>query len=218
MSMPLCFGMVDPKYREKVVANLVDSIKANKKALTAGDIGFHYLVEALANNGASQLLYEMNNRDDIPGYGFQLKNGATSLTESWQALENVSNNHLMLGHLMEWFYKGIGGISQDENSSAFKNIIIKPAIVGDLTGAETKFNSPYGTILVEWKKTDTKFSMGLLIPGNTSAEVYIPAKENQVIMENKIFVNQVKDIKFLRNENGYSVYQMGSGNYSFTVE
>ncbi len=106
MSMPLCFGLVNDQQRGKVVENLVDSIKKHNKALTAGDVGFHYLVQALTEGGASQLLFEMNNRDDVPGYGYQLKKGATALTESWPALEEVSNNHLMLGHIMEWFYTG----------------------------------------------------------------------------------------------------------------
>ena len=35
-----------------------------------------------------------------PGYGFQLKKGATALTESWAALEEVSNNHLI--DLLDW--------------------------------------------------------------------------------------------------------------------
>ena len=87
----------------------MDSIVAGNKALTAGDVGFHYMVEALTSGGAAQLMYEMINRDDVPGYGFQLKKGATALTELWQALEIVSNNHLMLGHVMEWFYAGLGG-------------------------------------------------------------------------------------------------------------
>jgi len=104
MSMPLCVGLVDDPFREKVLKNLLDSIQADGNALTAGDIGFHYLVEVLTDGGASQLLFEMNNRDDVPGYGYQLKKGATTLTESWAALEEVSNNHLMLGHLMEWFF------------------------------------------------------------------------------------------------------------------
>ena len=67
------------------------------------------------DGGASQMIFDMNNRDDVPGYGFQLKKGATALTESWAALENVSNNHLMFGHIMEWFYSGLAGISQEEN-------------------------------------------------------------------------------------------------------
>lgn len=148
-AMPYSLGLVADEDKEMVFQNLVDSINANNKALTAGDIGFHYLIEALTMGGASQLIYEMNNRDDVPGYGYQIKKGATALTESWQALERKLNNHLMLGHLMEWFYKGLGGIRQDENSVAYKQIIIKPTIVGDLTNVKTSYNSPYGVIKSE---------------------------------------------------------------------
>jgi hypothetical protein len=218
MSMPLCFGIVDPKYRAKVMSNLVDSIKANNKALTAGDIGFHYLVEALTSNGQSQLIYDMNNRDDVPGYGYQLKKGATTLTESWQALENVSNNHLMLGHVMEWFYNGIGGIRQDDSSIAFKNIIIKPSVVGDLTDAQTRFESPYGTISTNWKKSNSSFSLNVFIPCNTSAAVYLPISTGKSVFESSIPVSHTKEIKFIRTDGEYSVYQVGSGNYIFEVK
>ena len=47
MSMPLCVGLVDDNIYDKVMDNLVDSIIAGNKALTAGDVGFHFLVEAL---------------------------------------------------------------------------------------------------------------------------------------------------------------------------
>ena len=92
-----------------VFNNLIDSIEGNDYALTAGDIGYHFLVRVLSEKGRSDMLYKMNNRSDKPGYGLQIKKGATSLTESWAALPNVSNLHMMLGHLMEWFYSRIGG-------------------------------------------------------------------------------------------------------------
>src|SRR5690606_510485 len=100
-AMPLYLGLVEEAYRDKVFKNLTDSIRANGKALTAGDVGYRYLVRVLEEGGASQLLYEMNNRSDVPGYGYQIAHGATALTESWPALKYVSNNHMMLGHLME---------------------------------------------------------------------------------------------------------------------
>ena len=100
--MPLCTGIVEEAYRTAVFKNLVDSITTSNYKLTAGDIGFHFLVQALQEGGASQLIYNMNCRNDVPGYGYQLAKGATALTESWPALAEVSNNHLMLGHIMAW--------------------------------------------------------------------------------------------------------------------
>jgi hypothetical protein len=53
MSMPLCVGLVEEPDRPAVMRQMVDSINFSGKKLTAGDVGFHYLVKALDNGGAS---------------------------------------------------------------------------------------------------------------------------------------------------------------------
>jgi hypothetical protein len=216
MAMPWCVGLVDERYKPKVMQNLEDSIRAQGKPLTAGDVGFRYLVEALTFGGKSQLLYEMNARDDVPGYGFQLKKGATALTESWPALENVSNNHLMLGHLMDWFYAGLGGISQTEKSIAYKEIVIKPEMVGDLTWAKASYQSSYGEIRSEWEKSGTSVKMNVTIPANTTALVYIPSGAGSVIKESGKDISGAKDIQIIGEENGRKILKVGSGTFQFT--
>lgn len=214
MAMPLCVGLVDSLYKDVVLKNLVDSIYANNKALTAGDIGFHFLIKALDDGGKSQLIYDMNNRDDVPGYGFQLRKGATTLTESWPALENVSNNHLMLGHIMEWFFSGLAGISQDENSIGFKNIKIRPQPIGDITWAKGSFHSPYGWIKTHWEKANNKFLLQISIPVNTTATVYIPTTAISKITMNGAIISGNK----IKIKDGVAVIETGSGEYNFEVE
>ena len=215
MAMPWCVGLVDEQYKAKVMQNLEDSVRAQGKPLTAGDVGFHYLVEALTNSGRSQLLFEMNNRDDVPGYGFQLGKGATALTESWAALENVSNNHLMLGHLMDWFYAGLGGISQSASSVAYKEVVIKPEMVGDLTWVKSIYQSPYGEIRSDWETSGVKVKMDIAIPANTTALVYIPFHKGEVIKEGGKDILTVKGIELIAEENGRKVVRIGSGVYEF---
>jgi len=218
MAMPLSFGLVDEKAQDKVVKNLVDSIIAGNKALTAGDIGFHYLVETLVKNGQSQLLFDMNNREDVPGYGFQLKHGATALTESWMANKISSNNHLMLGHLMQWFYESLGGIQQEESSVAYKNLIIKPTVVGDISSASANFETPYGKVSTNWKIENKVFYLEVTIPGNASALVYLPVTGKSVVSENGVPADQSKDIRFVEKSRDYLVYKVGSGRYRFEVK
>ncbi|HBY51657.1 MAG TPA: alpha-L-rhamnosidase, partial [Marinilabiliales bacterium] len=215
MSMPLCVGLIEEQYQAKVMQNLEDSIRAQGKPLTAGDVGFHYLVEALTNSGRSQLLFEMNNRDDVPGYGFQQKKGATALTESWAALENVSNNHLMLGHLMDWFYSGLGGISQSPSSVAYKEVVIKPEMEGDLTWVKTSYQSPYGELRSEWEKSGKTIRMNVAIPANSTALVYIPFTKESVIKEGGKDISTVKGIELIAEEGGRRVVRIGSGVYEF---
>ncbi len=218
MAMPWCVGLVDETKKAKVLENLTDSIYANGKELTAGDIGFHYLVKALTDGGKSQLLFEMNARDDVPGYGFQLRKGATALTESWAALEIVSNNHLMLGHLMEWFYSGLGGIDQEESSVGYKKIIIKPEMAGNISFSRTSYNSPYGEIRCNWDKQPDMIRINIEIPVNTTAKILIPVKPKSIVAENEILISNVKDVKILSDKDGYLLCQVGSGRYSFTVK
>lgn len=173
-AMPLYTGIIPESDRETVFNNLVNSIKNNNYALTSGDIGYHFLVRVLSENGRSDILYKMNNRSDRPGYGYQLKKGATSLTESWAALTNVSNNHMMLGHLMEWFYTGLGGIYQANHSIAYSDIMIAPKPVGNIKWVKCSYNSSKGVISSEWKIEADIFTLKIEIPNDAAAKIIIP--------------------------------------------
>lgn len=174
-AIPLYFGLAPQKDSRDILANLADSIIKNNYALTAGDIGFRYVVQALEEGGYNDIIYKMNNRDDVPGYGYQLRHGATALTESWQALRNVSNNHMMLGHLMEWFYSGLGGIRQQPGTAGFKNIQIAPQFVPGIDWVDCSYQSINGGISVNWKRLqDGRVRLEVQIPPNTNAEVLLP--------------------------------------------
>jgi hypothetical protein len=217
ISMPLVLGIVPDDLKDKVFQTLIESINKSDKALTAGDVGFHFLVKALQEGGAGDLQFEMNAREDVPGYGFQLKKGATALTESWAALERVSNNHLMLGHLMEWFYGGLGGIEQTDKSVAYKEALIAPQIVNGLDDVSTDFKTPYGTIVSKWKKTADGIVVEVEIPVNTTAILVLPAKEGTEIQENGVSIANSADVKLVFHSGGKAILRLGSGTYRFLV-
>jgi alpha-L-rhamnosidase len=213
MAMPLSVGLVDDGLRAAVLKNLTDSISEHKYALTAGDIGFHFLIDALDKGGRSDVIYAMNNRDNVPGYGYQLKKGATALTESWPALENVSNNHLMLGHIMEWFYSGLAGIGQEDSSVGFKLLKIRPQPVGDITNASGTFHTPYGWVSTNWKKQGDKFRLRVTIPPNSTANIYLPVKKDQKTYKDGKLINGNIDIGGM-----VAKIACGSGDYIFEVK
>ena len=217
MAMPLCVGLVDDGLYDRVLDNLVDSIEAGNKALTAGDVGFHFLVEALTRGGKSQLLYEMNARDDVPGYGFQLKKGATALTESWPALEEVSNNHLMLGHLMEWFYAGLCGIGQSDSSAGYREIEIKPVFVTGIEHAGASYRSPYGEISCKWEKKDKMTKVEISLPVNTTARVILPVGAGYRVTEGEKEAGTDPDVQVLATDNEKVICHIGSGKYVFRI-
>lgn len=182
-AMALFMNLTTDDHRSQVLQTLVDDIthrvdtaKAGEALVTAGDVGYRYVLQALFQGDRNDVIWQMNRRDDVPGYAYQLRQGATALTESWQAYDNVSNNHLMLGHLMEWLFQAPGGIRQAENSVAWQHIIIEPQMVGTLTWAKASYLSPQGLIVCHWMASPDRdnWTVDISIPEGADAEVRLP--------------------------------------------
>ena len=210
-------GLVASADRRAVVENIVKDLRSRNNALTSGDIGFRYLLKVLADEGRTDVIFDMNSRTDVPGYGYQLAHGATALTESWQALPFVSNNHFMLGHIMEWFYTDLAGIREADRAVGFRDIVLKPEIVGNVTWAQGDYASPYGMISSHWKKEGDTFDWNVIIPANTRATVYLPVSAGAVVTEGGKPLSE-REIKITGDHNGGIKLSVGSGSYNFRVK
>lgn len=216
-AMPLFLGIADPQNRKTLTDSLVSDIRRRGNAFTSGEVGYRFLLGALAQEGYSDLIYAMNNQTEKPGYGYQIKKGATSLTEKWDAGVGSfgSQNHFMSGQINEWFFHDLLGIGVEADGAGFRKSIIKPMPVGDLKWAKGSYNTVSGTIRVEWKRENSTFNLKLSIPANTSATVYIPSKAENSVTENDLRAAKSKGVKFLRMEKDRAVYEVGSGEYNF---
>lgn len=201
--------------RPRILGNIIADVKRRGNALTAGDVGYRFLLRALADAGRSDVIFEINNQSEKPGYGYQLKQGATSLTEAWDAGRSSSQNHFMLGQLMEWFYHDVAGIICDPEGPGFKQVIIKPSIVGDLTWAKGSYDSFHGTIRSDWKRSEEDLELDITIPPGTSATVFVPARTSSEVTESGVPAASSKGVRFLRDDGRTAIYGIQSGSYSF---
>jgi hypothetical protein len=216
-ALPLVFGIVEPAHSNAVLAALVRDVESRGYQMTAGDVGFRFLLLALAQGGHSEAIYKMINQDERPGYGFMLKRGATSLTEAWDANLTSSHNHFMLGQITEWFYKDLVGIDCDPAGPGFKQIIIKPSPVGDLTFAQASYNSARGKISVRWERSSRNFRLKAGIPANTTATVYLPAQPGEIKEGNRPLAAS-PGTKLLARDATRAVISIESGQYDFESE
>ena len=208
-------GIVAAEDRDAVLAALVRDVESRGWAMTAGDVGFRFLLQALAQGGRSDVIYKMINQDEKPGYGYQLKMGATSLTESWDANHSSSHNHFMLGHITEWFYKDLAGIDTDPAGPGFKKILIRPQPVGDLTWVRASYDSIRGRIVSDWKREGGKFTLELTVPANTTATVFLPARGPQRSAGRRKAAGQSSGVQPLRQEADRAIFAVASGEYVF---
>ena len=217
--LPLAFGMVPDEVKANVFAHLVKKITVESdNHLGTGLIGGHYLMRVLSDNGRSDLAYTIATQTTYPSWGYMISKGATTMWELWNgdtadAGMNSRNIVMLIGDLNIWLHEYVAGIRP--GTPGFKTIIIKPEPVGDLTWAKAKYDSIHGRIRSEWHQSASRFDLQVAIPANTTATVYVPAKDLESISESGQPVAKAKGVKFLRQETGRMVFQIGSGNYLF---
>ncbi|HEY6914620.1 MAG TPA: glycoside hydrolase family 78 protein, partial [Paludibacter sp.] len=176
-ALAVYMNIVEPENRQAVLNNLVKDIKVHGNRLTTGDIGNRYLFQTLAENNLNELMYTMFNHEEAPGYGFQLKFGATTLTEQWDPRQGASWNHFMLGQIDEWFFGSLAGIQTDPKNPGMQHFIIKPEPVGDLKFVKASTQTLYGKVAVDWKRDADKFTLQVVIPANCTADIYLPGEK-----------------------------------------
>ena len=212
-AIPLVMRIVEPENRAGVLAALVEDVRRRGNANTAGDIGYRYLLRALAEGGRSDVIFDMNNQSDKPGYGYQLNKGATSLTEAWDARPSSSQNHFMLGQIMEWFYHDLAGIAPDPAAPGFKHILIKPQPVGDVTWARASYESPRGRIATDWKREGDHFTLSVAVPPNTTATVWVPGSSAKLAAPRGRQTGSL--VQMLSPTQEAAVFAVQSGHYRF---
>lgn len=165
-ALPL-FLEICGKDKPLVLQSLIEDIKKHGNRLTTGDVGNRYLFQTLARNGHNELLYTMLNHDEAPGYGFQLKFGATTLTEQWDPRMGTSWNHFMMGQADEWLFQSLLGISQEAGQTGMRHLLISPSLVGDLTWVEGGMETLFGRVSLRCEK----HTMQVKIPVGCTATV-----------------------------------------------
>jgi alpha-L-rhamnosidase len=212
--MPLLAGVTPEAERPALLQKLEQNIlEKNKGHLDTGMLGTYFMMEHLRAIGRNDLVFTMFNQTAYPGWGYMLEQGASTLWEQWNGF--WSHIHSCFTSPDNWFYQGLAGIQTDPAAAGFKNTIIKPAIVGDVTWVKSHHDSPYGRIVSNWKREGEKVTMEVTIPPNSTATVFVPAKDAAGVTESGKPAGEAEGVKFLRTENNAAVYAVGSGDYQF---
>jgi alpha-L-rhamnosidase len=219
--LPLAFGMVPDESRSRVIQNLVDDIMIQHHGYsTVGLVGMQWLMEVLAEKGHADVALSIATRTKRPSWGYMIAQGATTIWERYDTntRDPGMNSEALLiqtGDVVTWFYQSLAGINYDPERPGFKNIVMHPRVVPGLTFAKGSLDSPQGKIVSNWQTREGKFYWSIAVPPNATATVYIPTKDSETVRESGRPPARSEGVKFLRLENDWSVYQIGSGTYEF---
>ena len=218
-SFALFLGVVSKDRIPRVVDNLVKNVEKYNYHLTTGNLCTKYLLEALTEYGHADVAFKIATQETYPSWGYMLSKGATTLWERWEYETGGSmnsHNHPMMGSVGSWLYKYLLGILPDIEHPGFEKFTIRPYILKDLQFASGEYKSVKGLVKSGWKKNNGSLELNITVPPNSVATVYIPTKDAGSITEKKIKIKSNRSFTFLRMEEGAAVYEVGSGDYSFT--
>jgi len=221
---PLFYGLF-PTDDENQIKDLLikDIVENNKGHLNTGIFATKMLFDLLQKYNESEVAYHMVNTKEFPGYGYMLEEDATTLWETWKFPGQNSVNHPMFGSVSEWFFRSVLGINQTDSSVAFSEILIQPRLTNQLEWAKGSYDALPGKIAVAWEKGDKNFTLAVSIPANTMAQVAIPIFDEQSTIKEKNGYTwgprqqegNETNINFLKKEDGYAFFKLGSGQYDF---
>jgi alpha-L-rhamnosidase len=215
LSMALVWGLVPEGVIGKVAGNLSERVIADDSHIDVGELGTRTILNALSENGYSDLAYKAALRETYPSWGWWIVNGATTLYEYWVLGEKKSMNHHMFGEISAWFYKGLGGIFPDESNPGFKNVVLKPNFVSGLEEFEASHKGPYGIIISSWKKSGEEILYNVTIPANSTAKLCLNAIK---VLESGKELSENKQIRVEKGDDQILNIYLKAGDYKFSVQ
>lgn len=214
--LPLYFGITPQQERKRVFQNIVDKINANHGHISTGVIGTQWLMRSLTAEGRPDLAYAMATTTDYPGWGYMVKQGATTIWELWNGdtanpAMNSQNHVMLLGDLIIWLYEDLAGIKTSSQHPGFKKLDMKPTLAGSLTSVKASYTSSYGTIASSWTRQGNTFTWHVTVPANTTATVHIPGRQ-ATESGKKLTGNKGMTVLAGTDE---TIVEIGSGDYVF---
>ena len=214
LSAALFWGIVPEEFRENVAMNLSKKVIADDEHVDVGLLGTKTILNALSENGFSDLAYKVASKETYPSWGWWIVNGATTLIENWKlgAESDGSLNHIMFGEIGAWYYKALGGIKPDPEKPGFKNIILEPHFVSNLNYFVTKYNGPYGEIISSWTRSEGRILYSITIPPNSTATLSLKGKK--ITDYKKMNISTTINIR----KSNLLIMSLDAGSHEFTIE
>jgi len=234
--LPLAIDIVPQENKQRLIQNIAKTItKDDQGKLRVGHVGLPGFMESLVENGLGEIVYNVVNHTDFPGWGYMIAQGATTVWEGWCLNDKgyrAEESMPMLAGVGRFFYESIAGIQEPpfygtrEFGLGYGHFHIKPHALGDLKHAEASIKTVRGIIASSWKRTNDSFVLKVEIPVNATARVSVPTFgfEKSVITEggktvwkDDSYVRGVAGVNGAGRDTDWVTFDIGSGRYRFKL-
>ncbi|SPE50782.1 Alfa-L-rhamnosidase [Verrucomicrobia bacterium] len=239
-ALALYVNLIPAELRAQAGKILAGKLRAgeaqNNSGMTTGFLGARPLLPVLTSVGENDLAVKLFQSRKFPSWGYEVEQGATTIWERWNSFtkehgfggedgqQNASMNsfaHYAFGAVCEWMLGDLAGIRSD--GPGYDRIIIHPHPSSPHSNPErepihwvkTHYDSIHGRIVSNWRRAEHQFELDVEIPANTSATIYLPAKNVEHVREGGQPLAKAEGITILGAVDGTAVLAVDSGSYHF---
>ena len=165
---PLAFGLLDEKQTAFAKDRLIKALDNYGWRLGTGFLSTPLILDVLADIDI-EAAYRLLENEEMPGWLFMPKSGATTIWESWEGTAAqggiASLNHYSKGAVCEWLFSTMCGIRVDGEN----HFSVAPHPGGHFSFAKACYDSIYGRIESGWERKDGKTVYTITVPANCTA-------------------------------------------------
>lgn len=205
--LAVAFGLVPDGQAAAVMQHLNDDIVAQGYQLaTTGVYAGRYVMTLLSDYGHVDTAYRVATRTTLPGWGYWIENGLSTMAEGWE-LSSRSYDHHYWASISSWFYQSLAGIRP--GSPGYAQIAIRPRLPDGLDRVSASLETPYGTVSSQWQRSAGAYSLEIEVPVGAVAEISVATAGTQP-------KSTPAGAEFLRMDGAEAVYRAAGGRYRFS--
>ena len=171
---PLAMRLLDGEQTEYAKKRLLQALENYGWRLGTGFLSTPLILDVLMEIDPESA-YRLLENEEMPGWLFMPKNGATTIWESWEGDKAkgsgvASLDHYSKGAVCRWLFDTMCGIRVDGEN----HFTVAPIPGGHFAYAKAVYNSVYGHVESSWEKRADGWRYTVSIPANCTATVRLP--------------------------------------------
>lgn len=176
-TLAIYFDLFESGEKQGAFNKLLEMIDEQNGTFNIGMIGLRYMFHLLSDFGRTDLAYKLITQDKYPSYYTWIKQGATSLCESFRRDCDPldSRNHHFLGDIISWYMKNLVGININPFADNEKTVHFAPKFISELDNAEGYVNTVCGRVSAKWHREGDVIKYTVNVPEGISARLILEA-------------------------------------------
>ncbi|WP_201455713.1 alpha-L-rhamnosidase [Tropicimonas marinistellae] len=179
-ALAFLYDLVPVQHYEAAKAYFRCVIEDADYLIGTGFIGTPALLPALTKLGMADLAERVFLNRNVPGWLYQVEQGATTIWERWDALgpdgtiydpDMNSYNHYAYGAVCQWLFEEVAGVAPSADAPGFDKVRLCPTVLPELGHVSIWHDCRHGRIEAGWSVEGERVVYSVTLPEGVAGEI-----------------------------------------------